>query len=123
MKEKWERLMAMKGVPWIALLLCCLLALWLAPGAELDQSGMTEEESRIAATLSRIEGAGEVRVSIYYEEMGGSFGLQQKNPAGAVIVARGAGDIQVRLHLFRAAETLLGLPAARVEVFAMEEEQ
>lgn len=123
MKEKWERLMAMKGVPWIVLLLCCMLAFLLAPGASSDQRGMTEEEGRIAATLSRIAGAGEVRVSIYYEETGSSFGLQQKNPAGAVIVARGAGDIQVRLHLFRAAETLLGLPAARVEVFSMEEEK
>ena len=121
MKEKWERLMGMKGAPMAALLLCCLLAFGLLPGASREASGMTEEESRIAATLSRIAGAGETRVSIYYQESGGSFGQQEKTPAGAVIVARGAGDIAVRLRLFQAAETLLGLPAGRVEVFAMEE--
>ena len=123
MKEKWERLMGMKGTSFAALLLCCLLALVLVPGASREISGMTEEEERMAATLSKIAGAGEVRVSIYYEEIGSGFGQQPKNPAGVVIVARGAEDIQVRLRLFRAAETLLGLPPARVEVFSMEEEK
>ena len=121
MKEKWERLMAMKGAPWIVLLFCCLLALLLAGGDSLESSGMTAEESRMAATLSQIAGVGEAQVSIYYAETGSSFGQQARMPAGAVIVARGAGDLQVRLRLFRAAETLLGLPPARVEVFSMEE--
>ena len=123
MKEKWERLMAMKGAPWAALLICCLMALLLAGGDSLESSGMTAEESRMAATLSQISGVGEARVSIYYAETGGSFGQQTKTPTGAVIVARGAGDLQVRLRLCKAAETLLGLPPARVEVFSMEEEK
>ena len=60
-------------------------------------------------------------MSIYYEEMAGAFGQKEKTPMGAVIVARGAGKMEVKLQLMRAAETLLGLPAARVEVFAMED--
>ena len=49
-----------------------------------------------------------------------SFGSGSRQPAGAVIVAQGAGSVAVRLELLRAAEALLGLSAQEVEVFAME---
>ena len=109
---------------WTALLavLCAaaylMAALPLTPGA----APMTEEERRFSATLSRIAGAGEIRVSIYYAQAAAAFGSGGRTPVGAVIVAQGAGDVGVRLNLLRAAETLLGLSAAQVEVFPMEEE-
>jgi len=121
MKEKWEKLLGMKGMPVAALLICTLALLVFFPSAPQETAGMTEEEARIAATLSQISGAGEARVSIYYAETAGTFGKEEKKPMGAVIVARGAGQMEVKLRLLRAAETLLGLSASRVEVFAMED--
>ena len=100
----------------------CALALLLYPSAGRQGAAMTEEEQRVSATLSRIAGAGEVRRSIYSAQTASAFGGSgQKTPVGAVIVARGAGDVAVRLNLLRAAETLLGLDANRVDVFLMEE--
>ena len=122
MKNLLEKLKAIKGGLWIALLAACAVALLLFPGTNKPASAaMTEEEQRVSATLSRIAGAGEVRVSIYYAQEASAFGSSAKTPVGAVIVARGAGDIAVRLNLIRAAETLLGLTAREVDVFQMED--
>ena len=41
-------------------------------------------------------------------------------PTGALVVAEGADDMQVRLNLIRAVRTLLGLPETAVDVFVME---
>ena len=110
-----------KGGVWALVAVCCLAAYLVSflPGA--PQSGMTEEESRISRTLSAIAGAGETRVTIYYAQEASAFGSGGKAPVGAVVVAAGAGEIDVRLNLLRAAETLLGLPPERVDVFPMED--
>ncbi|MBQ7656893.1 MAG: hypothetical protein IJS41_10355 [Clostridia bacterium] len=110
-----------KTAPWLLALICCALALLLLPAGNAKPAGMTEEEQRVSATLSQIAGAGEVRVSIYYAQEVSAFGSGNRTPVGAVIVAQGAGDLSVRLNLLRAAETLLGLDANRVDVFLMEE--
>ena len=121
MREWLERIKELKGAPWVLVALACALAwaLMALPGP--GNSGMTEEEQRVSATLSRIAGAGEVRVSIYYAQEAGAFGSSGRKPVGAVIVARGAERVDVRLNLTRAAEALLGLDARAVEVFAMED--
>ncbi len=121
MKSWLDRLKTMKNWPWLLALVCCAAALLLFPPGGAVKAGMTEEEQRVSATLSRIAGAGEVRVSIYYAQEASAFGGGNRSPVGAVIVAQGAGDIAVRLNLLRAAETLLGLDANRVDVFLMEE--
>ena len=121
MKEWLGKIKGMKGIPWLALLLCCALALILWPSASGQFSSMTEEEQRVSATLSRIAGAGETHVSIYYAQAASTFGNTARTPVGAVVVARGAGDVEVRLKLTQAVETLLGLAASQVDVFPMEE--
>ena len=121
MKSWLDRLKTMKNWPWLLALLCCAAALLLFPPGSAKPAGMTEEEQRVSATLSKIAGAGDVRVSIYYAQEASAFGGGSRTPVGAVIVARGAGDVAVRLNLLRAAETLLGLDASRVDVFLMEE--
>ena len=121
MKRWADKIRAMKGGLWIVLLAVCALALLLYPSAGRQGAAMTEEEQRVSATLSRIAGAGEVRVSIYYAQEAGAFGSSGRKPVGAVIVARGAERVDVRLNLTRAAEALLGLDARAVEVFAMED--
>ncbi len=118
--KKWlEAVKGMKGGVWLLLIAACALAL-LLPASSQSKAGMTEEEQRYSATLSRIAGAGEVRLSIAYAQTASSFGGANRQPIGAVIVAQGAGSVTVRLELLRAAEALLGLGAQDVEVFAME---
>ncbi|MBR3740084.1 MAG: hypothetical protein IKN04_06420 [Clostridia bacterium] len=118
--KKWlEAVKGMKGGIWLLLIAACGLAL-LLPASSQNRTGMTEEEQRYSATLSRIAGAGEVRISIAYAQTASSFGSASRQPTGAVIVAQGAGSVAVRLELLRAAEALLGLNAQEVEVFAME---
>ena len=119
--RKWlEAVKGMKGGVWLLLIAVCAAALLLMPGSSTGKTGMTEEEQRYSATLSRIAGAGEVRISIAYAQTASSFGSASRHPTGAVIVAQGAGSVAVRLELLRAAEALLGLSAQEVEVFAME---
>ena len=121
MKDWLGKLRGIKGGPWLAVLLCCAAALLFLPSSGGQSAGMTEEEQRVSATLSRIAGAGETRVAIYYAQAASAFGTGSRSPVGAVIVARGAGDVEVRLRLSQAAETLLGLTPSQVEVFPMED--
>ena len=78
----------------------------------------SQEERRIAEVLSVIEGAGKVEVVLYHNRQN-TFG-SETSPTGAVVVAQGADDVEVRLQLTRAVRTLLGLPESAVDVFAME---
>ena len=120
--KKWlGALKTGKGGVWLAMLLLCAAAALLLPGRNGAVYGMTEEEQRYSATLSRIAGAGEVRISIAYAQAASAFGGGSRAPIGAIIVAQGAGSISVRLNLLRAAEALLGLKAGEVEVFVMED--
>ena len=119
MKRWLEAVKGMKGGVWLLLIAACAFAL-LLPGSSQRKTAMTEEEQRYSATLSRIAGAGDVRISIAYAQSASSFGSGSRQPTGAVIVAQGAGSVAVRLELLRAAEALLGLSAQEVEVFAME---
>ncbi|MBR1607631.1 MAG: hypothetical protein IJ664_07955 [Clostridia bacterium] len=96
-----------------------LVAAFLLLGKTGD-AAMTSEEKRIAAALSRIQGAGEVRVTLYYEAGGGAFASAQRQITGALAVARGAGSAAVRLRLTQALETLLGLSPGSVLVLEME---
>ena len=121
MKEWFNRIKDSKNGVWLLLLLLLGATLLLAPFSENDPLPMTEEEQRISAVLSAIAGAGESRISIYYAQTESAFGSAQKTPLGAVIVSRGADDIAVRLQLQRAAQALLQLPAASIEIFPMEE--
>lgn len=120
MKKWWDNLNLKKNGVFILLLSLFALACLFLPGTSSTAGGMTQEETRISATLSRIAGAGETRVSIYYAQAPSAFGASSQTPIGAVIVAQGAGDIGVKIQLIRAAETLLGLSPNSVEVFSME---
>lgn len=81
---------------------------------------MTGEERRLAQTLSCVQGAGKVRVTLYYAEENGLLAAAPKRVAGALVVAAGAGNASVRLRLTEAVETLLSLPPGSVMVLEME---
>ena len=94
---------------WIlaALLFCVALCLMLG----IQGEAASTEESRISRVLSAIDGAGTVEVAVYYQE---------SIPCSAVVVADGAGDIAVRLHLCSAVTTLLGIDQNRVAIYQRE---
>lgn len=123
MKDWLEKIRKMKGSVWIAALLLCAVSAFLLSSYSPAAPDMTEEERRVSATLSKIAGAGQTRISIFYVSAASAFGGARQTPAGALIVSQGAGDAVVRLRLLRAAEALLGLESGAVEVFPMEEAQ
>lgn len=112
--KKMKELMQDKRL--LLLLAALLCALQFVP---VTQSGMTQEEKRIARTLSQIMGAGKVEVTVYYSESNSAFG-GAKSCVGALAVCEGAGDIGVRLNVSRALETLLGLSSKEVVVLKMD---
>ena len=112
-----------KTTLWLACALGVLAVLMALGGSETVDT-QTRAEKRIAEVLSAITGAGEVEVALFYaqenkEMLGASQSIS--GPTGAVVVAQGAADLQVRLQLIRAVRTLLGLPENAVDVFVMEE--
>ena len=121
MKGFLEKIRGVKAGAWLSLLLMLAAVGLLWPSAPSREIGMTEEEQRISATLSRIAGAGNTRISISWREAESAFSATPRTAVGAVIVAEGAGDIAVRLDLIRAAQALLHLPAGDIEVFVLEE--
>ncbi|MDD3412128.1 MAG: hypothetical protein PHY12_15090 [Eubacteriales bacterium] len=117
MKALWERLRSRPLLLVMGIVVAALL--WMA-FSQGQSTGASHEEKRIADVLSAMSGAGRVEVALYYEQADGLSG--QSKPCGAVAVAQGADDMQVRLRLIRALRTLLGLPENAVDVFAMKEE-
>lgn len=112
------------------------------PGEARSES---EIESALETILSRIEGAGKVKVMIVSEakacESGASddqdvlligsgllYGTGQEGRnkhesikiSGVIVVASGADDLLVRSELADAVKTLLGIEAGRIGVYAME---
>ena len=123
MTRLWE---AAKRNRRVLCLAAALLAGWLLlsalGGGGGRESAPSDEEGRIAQVLSRIAGAGRVEVALFRETaQGGAYGTAQaQKPTGAVVVAEGAADWQVRINLIRAVRTLLSLPESAVDVFIME---
>ncbi len=122
MNLKW--LKAGSKTLWITVALMVIFAAFLLFSPQNVTSGASTEEKRIAQVLSAIAGAGKVDVALFYGQNDtGAFGETSRAPIGAVIVASGADDIEVRLNLIRAARTLLCLPESAVDVFVMEDRQ
>ena len=135
-----DRIKRVKGAEWAMLLIVLGLAgsLLLTPGMDLfgrDKGPAAQGsapsdalEDRLSRVLSSMEGVGRVEVVIYYSQPaartgswldGTSQAQSEGEPIGVVVVAEGAGDLQVRLELARAVQTLLRLSADAVEIFKM----
>lgn len=104
--------------PSAAALLTALLFLFLL--ASLGGKQTDSLEKRIGQTLSCVEGAGRVEVTIRMREEAAAsgFGTGQREavPCGAIAVAQGADDPLVALALHEALCALLGLPPSSVSV-------
>lgn len=97
---------------WLLLALAAAIVLCLTLGTTETTAAATDEEARLSRVLSSMSGAGQVEVAVFYQE-------ESSIPCGAVVVAQGADDVEVRLQLSRAVCTLLGLESAQVEVFKL----
>lgn len=98
------------------------LALILSMASEANTaSSQSVQEKRLCEVLSRIKGAGRVEAVLFYQDGAANAWENEKSVVtGAVVVADGAKDLEVRLALIRAVRTLLGLPETAVDVFQME---
>jgi len=113
----WKRWLSNRSLLWAMVAMAALLAL-LFLGGEGASTAESRDEKRIAEVLGSIAGAGRVEVALFYA---GGDSKTVGMPTGALVVAQGADDLAVRLELIRAVRTLLGLPEAAVDVFAMGE--
>lgn len=77
-----------------------------------DSPYETELEKRLSATLTHLEGVGEVDVMITVKQ-GGSF---REEIAGVVVIADGAGSIQVKTQIYEAIEALFEIPVHKIKV-------
>ena len=119
LKDVLSRLRAVLTPQAVVLLAAALLLCWLAAASQ--RTGALPLETRLARTLSCMEGAGRVEVTIRTREVassGGVFGtsVSESVPCGAVVVAQGAQDPLVEMELRQAVCALLGLPASSVSV-------
>ena len=119
LKDVLSRLRAALTPQAVVLLAAALLLCWLAAASQ--RTGALPLETRLARTLSCMEGAGRVEVTIRTREgasSGGVFGtsVSESVPCGAVVVAQGAQDPLVEMELRQAVCALLGLPASSVSV-------
>ena len=131
MREIWEKLRAVRGIEWLlGIGALALLALTLMGQGTPARTNSSLEE-RLCAVLSKVQGAGNVDVIIYTAQdtagTAGAFGEStqrtSERPSGVVVVADGAGDLQVRIELAQAVKTLLSLPASAVEVLQRDVNQ
>lgn len=119
MRDFLSRLRAVLS-PAALLAVACLMLLVALMSASRDRSSLTLEE-RASRTLSAMEGAGRVEVTIRTREVlvsGGSFGAERKQeiPCGAIAVAQGADDPLVEMQLREALCALLGVSPASVSI-------
>lgn len=119
LKDVLSRLRAALTPQAVVLLAAAMLLCWLAAASQ--RTGASPLETRLARTLSCMEGAGRVEVTIRTREVassGGAFGasVSESVPCGAVVVAQGAQDPLVKMELRQAVCALLGLPASSVSV-------
>ncbi len=77
------------------------------------------EEEQLCVILSKIQGCGKVSAMITYTAPG-KYNDDEVRAKGAVIVAEGAGSIDVRNKLSEAAQAALDLPAHKVRVYKSE---
>ena len=101
--------------------LVILAALFVLMGFAAQGADSQDLEQRIARTLSQVDGAGRVEVTIRMQqsaEAGGIVKRGQSVPCGAVAVAQGADDPWVAVQLSDALCALLGLAPSAVSVIA-----
>ncbi len=92
----------------LALLLACYRVFFKKSGTA-EGFKLTSEETRLAALLSKVEGAGKVTVMITEED---------GKAVSAVVIFEGSDGLIVRMRLNEIAASALNLPKSAVLVYA-----
>ena len=123
--KRWQaRLRGIRGLEGLALLVAAALIglLVLNAGVRPAEEARTGLEQRLEAVLSRIDGAGAVRVLVT-EEAGRQSLAGEDGEAGRIIgvliVAEGADDLGVSLALQQAVQALLQIDLNQIEIARM----
>lgn len=90
-----------------------------APSPSTDVS--TELEVRLENILSKINGVGKVDVMITYdaEPVSAESNAATSKPLGAIVIAEGADNLEVRIKIQQSVQTVLGIEARQVKIFEM----
>ena len=90
-----------------------------APSPSTDVS--TELEVRLENILSKINGVGKVDVMITYdaEPVSAESSAATSKPLGAIVIAEGADNLEVRIKIQQSVQTVLGIEARQVKIFEM----
>lgn len=92
---------------------------YATPAASPQKSTATDIELRLENILSKIDGTGKIDVMITYQTCDASAGQEQPQPLGAVIIAEGADNLEVRIKIQQAVQTALGIEARQIKIFRM----
>ncbi len=77
-------------------------------------------EQKLENILAKINGAGNVDVLITYKDASVNTSVNSQTiptPLGAVVLADGADDLEVRIQIQQAVQTALGIEANQVKIF------
>lgn len=88
------------------------------PVASPVEDSDADIELKLERILSNIDGTGKADVMITYQSA--LAAEEQPVPLGAVIIAEGADDIEVRIKIQQAVQTALGIEARQVKIFKMK---
>ena len=110
----FKKVLGVKNISIIVVTIIIALALLIYSSVDKEDSrvnDMDDEEMRLSAVLSEIEGAGKVTTMIVRED---------GKVKGVLVIAEGADDISVMLKLLNATSTVMGVDRSVVEVYEME---
>lgn len=122
LKGAIAKLKSVKHIGLIALLGICailLLLIGFTSAPSETEGGGSDLEKQTAAILSEIEGVGKVKVMIAVEAKSDVFSGGE-SIKGVIVVAEGADDMDVRVKLMKAVQTLLKINIDCIEIFTMK---
>ncbi len=101
----------------LALVLFLLLFPKSCEGEEKTEA-KSEEEARIEALCSAVEGVGECRVMVTYEKSNGRD--EERSVYSVAVICEGADSVAVRARLTELITSLYGIGSNRVSVIKLE---
>ena len=129
MLEIWKKVTERQKLMLLGLAMAGALALYLllyaGGGSQVKGLNMTEQEQRLAALLSSMDGVGRVEVMIAGESAVAAFAQEMSEDGkmrSALICAEGAENLQIYLQLQQAVAAALNLPAEKIEIYPLKGE-
>ncbi len=115
----FSRIKYIKNIEIYVVVLIAAIMLLVYLGGDLSvstikSSNMSEEELRLAYSLSAIKGVGEVRTMITYKDS------EKQIPESVIVVSKGAKQPRVVLEIKKACGVAVQVPPYKVEVFEMK---